>query len=420
MANRYVRDKRNRLPAPVHRINVSGEHVTRNFVLAVLFLLIGVGAIVYGVKSYISGSRGMQEIKAAPQEASCAADFTLMYEVGQAPDLSPNAEQKAVRSCFADASVEIYQALSPDVEYGDTANLCTLNKNPNREISVAPALYQALEKVEASGSRYLYYGPLSWQYRDLFSCGSDEEAGQADPAKNEELAAYFARTAAFAADGESISLSLLGNDRVILNVSEEYLDFARANDQAVFLDFGRLKNAFMIDYLADSLAEKGFIYGYFTGHGLVRNPLPQSFDMVVYRRLDADIYPAARMTYRGGRSIVWMHDYAVNNTEEHDSYYTYRNGDTVCDYINTDTGLSHAAESDLLCFSDTRDCAGILLEALPVYTAESIDRAALERLKEKGIDSVSGEGEELFCTDDSVSFSELYDKGQVSFTITSR
>ena len=92
------------------------------------------------------------------------------------------------------------------------------------------------------------------------------------PRENKETAAYFEEFLTYANDPDAVDLELLGDNRVRLHVSEEYLAFAAENGIDSFIDFYWMKNAFIVDYLAESLADAGFTNGSISSYdGFVRN-----------------------------------------------------------------------------------------------------------------------------------------------------
>ena len=139
----------------------------------------------------------------------------------------------------------------------DTVSLYTLSTNPNQTVTVEPILYRALERFCATGSRAIYYGPLYSRYYALFASQYDEAAAEYDPARSSDAGAFAAQIAAFAQNPDQIDLELLGENQVRLNVGKEYLAYARENELDTLLDFGFVKNAFVIDAVADALTDAG-------------------------------------------------------------------------------------------------------------------------------------------------------------------
>ena len=122
-----------------------------------------------------------------------------------------------------------------------------LNGHVNEIVTVDPALYKALTVLTQYDCRYAYLAPAYAEYDRVFSAESDAEAARYDPAGDPELAEYLAEIAAFAGNPEMVNLEILGDNRVRLTVSTEYLKFTEENEIETVLDFGWMKNAFIAD-----------------------------------------------------------------------------------------------------------------------------------------------------------------------------
>ena len=78
-----------------------------------------------------------------------------------------------------------------------------------------------------------------------------------DDAAAEETAAV----AAFTQNPDDISLELPGENQVCLHVSDAYQAYAAEMGYTAYLDFFWMKNAFLIDYLADTIRGEGYQLG---------------------------------------------------------------------------------------------------------------------------------------------------------------
>lgn len=81
---------------------------------------------------------------------------------------------------------------------------------------------------------------------------------------NSEVRGFVDETLAYVNNPDAIDIELLGENKLRLNVSDEYADFASQNDIVEYLDFFWLKNAFIVDYIAEHLAENSYIHGTIT------------------------------------------------------------------------------------------------------------------------------------------------------------
>ena len=89
----------------------------------------------------------------------------------------------------------------------------------------------------------------------------DAAAAQFDPEKDDDAAEEAAAVAAFAQNPDDISMEFPGENQVCLHVSDAYQAYAAEMGYTAYLDFFWMKNAFLIDYLADMIRGKGYQLG---------------------------------------------------------------------------------------------------------------------------------------------------------------
>lgn len=280
-------------------------------------------------------------------------------------------------------------------------NLSYVNLHPNEPVQVDPWLYQALAKSEASGSRAIYLAPLYDEYRNLFAAANDAEAAEYDPLLNPEKADEFREVLAYARDSGHVKVELLPEDTVCLHVSDAYLAYAAENGIWRYIDFFWLKNAFIADFIADTLSEEGYTYGSLTSYdGFIRNfdTSGQDYSLTLLNETDGRVIEAGTLIYNHPRALVTLRQYALTDL---DALHYYRDslGRMRVPYISEADGLSHAAVPNLLCWQENGHCADIALQVLPLYAAETLDTDALAALAQNGIHSLWFRMDEIVTTD---------------------
>lgn len=405
---------------PVHKIELTSKHMKLRLVAAALLLLIGAGALAYAFMGFMTGNTGWQEVEvSATDQLSTGSDFVLYYNVG-ASGTAASVELRALRACYTEASIHAYRLFDTVQGYEDVINLYDLNHRPNEVFEVEDTLYQAFALLEQYGSRALYLGPVYQQYQSLFFCNDDSEAVYFDPAVDDASAIFVAEAVAYAQDPDAVKLELLGNGQVRLNVSQDYLDWAEYNDVTCLLDFFWLKNAFVADYLADTLIDSGYTLGTLSSYdGFIRNldDSGTSYSFNIYDRVGTSIYPAGVMDYTGAISLVYLRDYPVNSLDfQH--YYEWQDGKIRNPYIDLADGLCHAAVPDLVCYSWDMSCAEVLMRMLPVYVAEDFSAQAVGALADSGVWSVYCQDHTIYHTAPELSLRDLYDANGVRYTVS--
>ncbi len=403
----------------MEKVQLSSAHSWWKLSLALLFLGIGVVAFVHGFMQLLSAESGWRQIEAASgQEVSCAQDFVLDYDLG-AGETSATVENKAISRLYGQACVDALQLFSNSGQWPERHNIRYLNEHPNETVTVEPGLYKALETLAASGDRTVYLGPIYELYNNIFSCQDDVLTAELDPRQDEDTRQYFADCAAFADDPAAISLEMLGEGQVRLNVSEAYMDFAREQQIESFVDLCWMENAFIIDYLADVLTENGYINGVLSSYdGFLRalGGASEQFGTGLYDLADGQSIPAASLSFGGEMSMVYLHGHPLG---EQDSryYYEFADGRVCTAYLDPADGLCKNAVEALVGFSRSGGCAETLLRLIPVYVADKFRADALDDLAAEGIYTAFCQDRQVLCNAPDVTVSGLYDADGVRYTV---
>ncbi|MCM1214806.1 MAG: hypothetical protein NC331_16840 [Lachnospiraceae bacterium] len=394
-------------PKPVNKIELSTEHKRLRLVLAAVFLVVGALLIAYSVANLSSKDVGWSEIKADSSELNCGGDFVFLYCLGEG-DISATAEYKALTACYSDAAEYAFRIFTNDVAYENVHNMYDISRHPNEEMEIDEVLYRAFSLIRESGDRSLYLAPVYEQYNGLFHCTEEYQAAEYDPYENQDVADYYAAVAGFANDAGMIDLELLGENRIRLRVAEEYLAFAAENEIESFIDFYWMKNAFIIDYLAEEMLAAGYFRGCISSvDGFTRN-LDGSGELYAYTfydRVDATVYPAANVQYSGPSGIVYLHDYPLDGAQQY--YYVYSSGEIRTPYLDARDGFCKSACSGLACYGREAGCSAILLRIIPVYIADTFEKETLEKMAGEGIFSIYSENGRVCYNDAGLTVTEL-------------
>lgn len=402
----------------MERIELNEEHISRRGILAAALLLLGVGLLVYAFLQFLNPETEWTSITASTSGgASSAEEFVLLYRPGGG-GASATAERKAVTALYTDLARRAFQLFHADQSFEGIVNVYDLNRRPNETVEVDPGLYAAFQTVADSGSRALYLGPVYSRYFGVFSCQDDTQLVDFDPRLSEDVAAEYRELCAWANDPEAVGLELLGENKVRLRVSEEYLAYAKAEGIEDFIDFSWMANAFIADFIADGLIAQGYTHGALTSYdGFCRNLDSGGTDytLPLYSRQGDTVYAAAGLRYTGPRALVTLRDYPMSERDA-SRFYTLKNGERRTPYVDPADGLCRNALPELTCYSTSRGCGETLLALLPVYVAETFDAGALDALKGQGIESIRWEGFTLRCTDSEAVFENFYSQDGAVFS----
>lgn len=409
------KDRRPYLP-PVQRIQLSEKNIRLRMVLLVLLLSVAVVAVVVGLGSALNTEPGWQTVEANSSQINCSRDFVLQYDCGQG-SVSATEEYRALTALYTQLTEKGYVLFSPEAE-GD-GNLAELNRRPNQAVSLVPEVYEAVALLVEQDSRYPFLAPAAAQYGSVFLAATDAEAAQWDPGKDPEKGDFVRQAARFAADPQMIRLELLGNNQAKLTVSEAYLTFAAENGITVFLDLGWMKNAFIADFLAEALAERGFTRGYLASFdGFTRNLDQRGLDYSynLFDRLGNTICIPASLGYDRPVSIATLRSFPLSE-EDRWSYYAYEDGSVTHTMLDLADGSCRQSTDILTGYSYERSCAELAVKLAPVYIAAELDTGALQALEGEGIHTLWAEDTVLCHSEETAQLTLRPDSGGGDYSI---
>lgn len=414
---KYGRDKRPYIK-PVTRIELNETNTRLRWIAVVVLLSIAVVAVLVGLMSALNTEPGWQEVEVSASSLNCSQDFAFMYDFGE-EGISASAEYKLITDLYTRLTEFGFQIFSAETEVEGLSNLYYLNAHVNEPVTVSHELYKALELIAAYDSRYPFLAPVYAEYNAIFLSENSAEAAHYDPAQNPELVPYIQQTTAFAADPDMISVTLLGEDQVQLNVSQEYLAYAEEWGIGTFLDFGWMKNAFILDYMADTLSSSGYTNGYLSSYdGFTRNldARGETYTFNLFDRAENTVSMPACLNYTKPISIVYLRNYPLSESDRW-HYFAFDNGSIASVLLDIADGMSKSATDNLVSYSGDMGCAEILLQTAPIFIADSLDQAALANLAGSGIHSVWGEGSVLRYTDAHADLTLLPESGGEDYTL---
>lgn len=366
------------------KFEISEKNIRLRWILVCALLVIAVAAIIWG----IFGSRqkpGWYTVESTSTGLHCGHDFLLNYEYG-AGDKKPHVEKKELSKLYTALTEEAFQLFYSEAGESQLGNLYHINAHPNEEVTVDPALYAALQLMERQNSRLHYLGPVYTVYDQLFLNTEEVFAAEFDPGQNEEIRQDVLKMAQFAADPGAIQLEMRQDNRVLLHVSQEYMTFLKEyGKENCYIDFGWLRNAFIIDYLAEKLAENGFTNCNITSvDGFARN-LDQrgsGYQLSLFNRRDEKTELAATMGYSKATSVVYLRTYDSSRV------YPFPDGRVVTYFIDIADGQSKTALPNLLSYSETAGCAETALQIAPYFITQNFSAEHVNDLADQGIYSI--------------------------------
>ena len=183
-------------------------------------------------------------------------------------------------------------------------------------------------------------------------------------------------------------MELLGDGKVRLRVSDEYLAFARENGISCFVDLGWMENAFIADYLAGTLEAAGFTRGALISEdGFMRcldTEAGSEYAFDFTHREGGEVTVLSTLRFAGRVSIACLRDYPAEGSGG-EGYYMYEDGTLRSPFLDVSDGLDSCAAPELCGWSEDAGCAAIALELAPIFIADALNVEALEALENEGI-----------------------------------
>ena len=396
---------------PVRSIQVPIKVTKKKVLLIAVLLAVGVALIVWAVSSFLTTPKGWQEIEPpANLENTCVYEFSLRYLIGES-DQKANREKNAITELYVDAAGKAYHIFG-EHESKDVKNIYYINHHVGEAVQVDPALYNALSLLAKEENRALYLGPIYENHRALLGCedGEDIWAEEYDPVRNDEVAAMYEELLVFIQDPEHVNLELLGNNQVRLNVSEEYKKYIQDNGFEKFIALDWMRNAFVTDYIADTLIAKGYRNGILASYdGFIRN-LGNPGQTLEYAIFDGTVsrnYRVATMQHTGVGAMVWLRDYPISMDDLETDYFVWETGKVYTARLDSADGRSRSACSDYVAYSRSLNCAQILVQSMDVYIADKLDWDLVRELPGAGVEFVIVYDSTLYASDKKVTFSNL-------------
>lgn len=384
---------------PKQVIEVEEKHVKIRVVLLIICGAVALISLGYWLFNLLTVEPGWYTISVKSSEANCGNEFTFAYYAG-ADGLDAKTEREAVIRIYSDACEKAYKLFTWDVEEPAEGGIRYLSDHPNQAVEVDEQLYEALSL--AKDSDLLYMGPVTAEYAKIFQYSEEYIAAKYDPAQNAEVRAFISELMGFVSSRDHIRVELLGNNQVKLWVSAEFLNYAQKNGVEALLDFGWMKNAFIVDFLAEVLTEKGYTQGYlvsFDGYGRYLESETTEYTLSLYDRFENIVDRPAAFSIKGAVNTVSFRNYPLTEGDVWHYFSFSTTGSIASVYVDPTDGVCRSATDNLVLYSKDAGCAQMVLAGGPLFLTEQLDESALLNLGAEGIHSIWAEGKELRYTD---------------------
>ena len=294
----------------------------------VLFLFaaaLAVFSFTYGVKMIGHKDPGWQTIEADVQKGpvTYTAGLTLQYWAeGSGAEIRDLTER--VKKVYSDSLYRNVELLDARNTYEDSVNLASLNEQEGRKVTVsktlARVLAKALEKTEENAGYSVFAGALNGEWQTLLYLENPQDF---DPAVNGDQADRIARLTELINTPETFSLEISEKGEeaeICLRVSPAYQKAIEEMEiSAPVLDLGVLRDAVLIDLVAEDLRGAGFTEGVLFSKSGLSMLLGQGRTLTVFP--EEDERPETSLTV-SGPAVTARFSASLPDSEGYGAYET--------------------------------------------------------------------------------------------------
>ena len=177
-----------------------------------------------------------------------------------------------------------------------------------------------------------------------------------------------------------------------------------------------MKNAFIVDYLAEQLTNAGYTKGSISSFdGFIRNmdASDREYKLNIFDRIERQIYQAGTLDYKGEISAVALRNYPTSSLAVQ-QYHQWEDGSYTSCHIDPADGRSKSAINDLIAYGNGIDCSEILLKTYSIYVTDTFDESTLETVT--GVAFVYCKDRVIYTTGVGAVVTGLYKRNDVAYT----
>lgn len=394
-------------PKPVKKIELNEKNVKLRFILFILSFLVVVACAILIFVNLFKKESGFTTIEAYPT-INMQNDFVFSYDVGNT-DLSITEEINNLSNKYTSLLEFSYIQFDIYADH-DQKNINYINNHINQDIQISELLYDSIEDVVNENEKLLYLAPIYAYYNDMFS--TELDLNMLDPYQNINVQNYFKDILDYI-NSNSIKINLLSNNTINLYVSEDYINYLNENDVFYYIDFGFLKNSFIIDYIAENLLLAGYnkgniksYDGYFIN---LDSSLDYNFVIDVLDNVNNFGSRVCNFTVKGKTSVVQFRNFMYYQNDIY-RYVKMPDNSYRHIYIDYNDGLSKSSTNSLTSYSTELSCSEIALKTYRGFISDNFSLPTTDQIKQVWIVNTS-----IYYNDQSISLQNLYDINNVKY-----
>lgn len=245
--------------------------MTRNEKIRLVLFILAVGLAIFfftrGVYGITNKKEDYYTVEAKkvddPGTYAQGINFTYFFD-GTSNEIK--SRKLEIEECYSDALLRVYKLTDPLNEYEGFNNICTINNNPGKEIEVTEELFMILkdayEKTLENKGFSMFAGSYYSHWNSILYL---DDPAEFDPLIDSDEAKRLDALLSKTLEDDVFSLEFKDNNMVVFNVSDDYTDYLKENEESLMcLDLNLLREAYMVKYTRDMLIMRGYTKGLIT------------------------------------------------------------------------------------------------------------------------------------------------------------
>ena len=260
-------------------ISTKRNRLIVRIILFVVFVLIAVISFTYGIVScsnQLKRQKGLTKIEMGELTlvdktviVPFEDEISFYYYIDKDKKFTVDENYSRVTRAYNIIGGRLYEMLDTNYEYDDIVSLCYINNHPNQDIEIAKELYDILvdayNKTKQSEGHYnLFSGRLNLFWKQALK----NQNANLDPLRQtnrKELLDNIINAIKINPDNYDLNLKIVDNKYYVnFFINQENNSLYYENKSLVSLDLNVLRDAYVLDNMANYLLEQKFSKGYLT------------------------------------------------------------------------------------------------------------------------------------------------------------
>lgn len=276
-------------------------------------------------------------------------DYTLLYYLDGEGTTSIQYQMNDVQEMYSNTLYTYYISLDEENEYENVLSLGYVNHHINEEITLDNRTYNILvdayNRSKNSDNYSIFAAPLYGYWDDVLSVDYEQQISL-DPLNNSGTLDALTSVSEAIKDSSNIDFELLGNNKIILKVSESYknLLIEKEMDSYPYISLNALKTSYIVESTLNTLNEKNYKKGILLSHdgALKESVSGLEGTYPLYEKSENSLLKVATLRMNAPLSLSSYHRYDISNQANAPYYQIEKNSVTYYRSSQIDINLGYS------------------------------------------------------------------------------